>query len=389
MTERLFDDETLSKLQSWGFDVETFRNHAQMLRNGTAGAAANRISGRVEVPPPEAIVRLEELSPEARREFAAMGRDAIRRGAVGVLVLSGGMATRFGGVVKALVPAIDGVTFLELKRRDAERAERAEKRAEGKAEGKVPFMAMSSFATDAAIRTANRAAHGDEGIVFPQFVSVRLTPDGDLFLDAEGAPSRYAPGHGDLTFALRKSGVLERFRDAGGEVLVMSNVDNLLATLDETVLGAHLASGAAITVECVDKDPGDRGGSPALVDGRVQIVEAFRFPEAFDQDAIGVFNTNTLVLDAKAIDRDFDLSWFAVEKEVDGRKAIQFEHLVGELTAFLPTQYIAVPRTGPGARFAPVKDPAELETRRADIRRELETRGIIAAAPVAGDIDAP
>jgi len=379
MTERLFDDETLSKLQSWGFDLEMSRNHAQKLRTGTAGAAANRISGRVEVPPQEAIVRLEELAPEARREFAAMGRDAIHRGAVGVLVLSGGMATRFGGVVKALVPAIDGVNFLELKRRDAERAGE-------KAEGKVPFMAMSSFATDAAIRTANRAAHGDEGIVFPQFVSVRLTPEGDVFLDAEGAPSRYAPGHGDLTFALRQSGVLERFRDAGGELLVMSNVDNLLATLDETVLGAHLASGAAITVECVDKDPGDRGGSPALVDGRVQIVEAFRFPEAFDQDAVGVFNTNTLILDAKAIDRDFDLSWFAVEKEVDGRKAIQFEHLVGELTAFLPTQYLAVPRTGPGARFAPVKDPAELERRRADIRRELEARGIIATT---GEIDAP
>ncbi|MBW2463021.1 MAG: UTP--glucose-1-phosphate uridylyltransferase [Deltaproteobacteria bacterium] len=371
MTERLFDDETLSKLQSWGFDLDTFRNHTQKLRAGTAGAAANRISGPVDVPPGEAIVRLEDLAPGVREELAAKGRDAIRRGAVGVLVLAGGMATRFGGVVKALVPAIDGVNFLELKRRDAERAAQ-------EAGGSVPFMAMTSFATDGAIRTANRTAHGDDGIVFPQFVSVRLTPEGDVFLDADGAPSRYAPGHGDLTFALRKSGVLERFRDAGGEVLVMSNVDNLLATLDETVLGAHLDAGAAITVECVDKDPGDRGGSPALVDGRVQIVEAFRFPETFDQDAIGVFNTNTLILDANAIDRDFDLSWFAVEKEVDGRKAIQFEHLVGELTAFSPTQYIAVPRSGPGARFAPVKDPAELERRRPEIRRELEARGVLA-----------
>jgi len=196
---------------------------------------------------------------------------------------------------------------------------------------------------------------------FPQFVSLRLTPEGDVFSDGDGAPSRYAPGHGDLTFALRRSGALERFRSGGGELLFVSNVDNLPATLDEAVIGAHIASKAAVTVECVAKEPGDKGGAPALFEGRVQIIEAFRFPEDFDQDSIGVFNTNTLVLDAAAIDREFDLSWFAVEKEVSGRPAIQLEHLVGQLTAFLPSHYLRVEREGPSGRFAPVKDPAELE----------------------------
>ena len=42
----------------------------------------------------------------------------------------------------------------------------------------------------------------------------------------------YATGHGDLTFALRASGVLARFRAAGGKILYMSNVDNVAATLD-------------------------------------------------------------------------------------------------------------------------------------------------------------
>lgn len=383
MTERLFDDETLSKLQSWGFDVDIFRNHRGMLREGTAGAAGNRISGQVAAPPREAIVRLEELSAEKRREFAEQGRDAIRRGAVGVLVLAGGMATRFGGVVKALVPAIGDATFLELKRRDAERAG-------AEAGGKVAFLVMSSFATDAALRAAGGESGEDEpaeGTVFPQCISVRLTPEGNVFRDGDGAPSTYAPGHGDLTFALRSSGVLERFRAAGGEILLMSNVDNLLATVDETIIGAHLASGAAMTVECVDKEPGDRGGCPALVDDRVQIVEAFRFPEDFDQDTVGVFNTNTLIFDAAAIDRDFELSWFAVEKEVEGQRAIQFEHLVGELTAFLPTQYVAVPRFGRDARFAPVKDPAELERRRPAIREALEDRGVV--GPREGSEEAP
>ncbi len=208
---------------------------------------------------------------------------------------------------------------------------------------------------------------------------MRLTPQGDLFCEADGSPSRYAPGHGDLTFALRESGVLARFREAGGKVLFMSNVDNLLATVDEAVIGAHLASGAEVTVECVDKEPGDKGGAPALVDGRLEIVESFRFPEGFDQDRIGVFNTNTLLFDAAAIDRDFDLSWFAVEKKVDGRAAIQFEHLVGQLTAFLPSHFLRVDRDGPDGRFAPVKDPDELDRRRPQIRAALEARGILEA----------
>jgi len=47
-----------------------------------------------------------------------------------------------------------------------------------------------------------------------------------------------------------------------------------------------------VTAEVVRKLPGDRGGAPARVDGSLQIVEAFRFPEGFDQDRIDVFNTN-------------------------------------------------------------------------------------------------
>src|SRR6185437_6978046 len=93
--------------------------------------------------------------------------------------------------------------------------------------------------------------------------------------------------------ALRGSGVLARFRAAGGRVLYMSNVDNVAATLDPAVIGAHLASGAAITAEVVRKEPGDRGGAPARVDGTPQIVEAFRFPKGFDQDRLALFNTNT------------------------------------------------------------------------------------------------
>jgi UTP--glucose-1-phosphate uridylyltransferase len=372
MTELVLDDETLSELHSWGFDLATFEKHREKLRSRADLSAENRISGRVEAPPDDAVLSLPKATDPARRALEARGREAIAAGKVGVLILAGGMATRFGGVVKALVPALDDQTFLDLKLRDVRAAAQ-------RCGGRVPLLVMTSFATDAEIRKALADEARDEVPieVFAQHVSLRLTPDGDLFCEEDGSPSRYAPGHGDLTFALRESGALDRFRKAGGELLFMSNVDNLLATVDEAVIGAHLASNKAVTVENVDKEPGDKGGAPALVDGRLEIVEAFRFPEGFDQDRIGVFNTNTLVLDAEAIDREFDLSWFAVDKKVDGRPAIQFEHLVGQLTAFLPSHFIRVERTGREGRFAPVKDPDELERRRPEIRAALEARGIL------------
>ena len=209
---------------------------------------------------------------------------------------------------------------------------------------------------------------------FSQHVSLRLTPEGALFREADGTLSPYATGHGDLSFALRESGILEAFRARGGKLLCMSNVDNLGATLDPAIIGLHIERGLMITAEVVQKDPGDKGGAPARVDGIPQIVEAFRFPAEFNQDTIPVFNTNTLVLDAEAIDRDFALPFYRVEKKVEGRVAIQFERLVGELTAFMPSGFVRVDRDGPDGRFQPAKDPEELARRLSNIEEIVRTR---------------
>jgi hypothetical protein len=103
----------------------------------------------------------------------------------------------------------------------------------------------------------------------------------------------------------------------------MSNVDNLGATLEPAVVGAHLAAGAEMTVEVVERRKGEPGGAPARVGGKLQIVEDFRFPEGFSLDSIPFFNTNTFVLDAAALDGPFELSWFLVRKKVDGQDAIR------------------------------------------------------------------
>jgi UTP--glucose-1-phosphate uridylyltransferase len=381
MQEGAFGDlslgpDTVSLLMRYGFDRPTFELLRQKLaadaQSGRAYDEGNKLRGKVEPPAQGDVRALPELGSAARRELAARGEQAIRAGKVAAVVLAGGMATRFGGVVKAAVEVARGKTFLDLKLADI-RASAA------RAEGRVSTLLMTSFATDADVTRMARAANSPEAPVdtFAQFVSLRLERDGNLFRDARGEVSPYAPGHGDLPFALRRSGALAKLRDAGVTQLYMSNVDNLAATLDPAIIGAHLEAKKPITVEVADKAKGDKGGAPARVDGSLQIVEGFRFPGSFDQDQIPVFNTNTLIFDVAELDRDFPLSWFAVTKEVDGKKVVQFERLVHELTAFLPSQMLGVSREGPDGRFMPVKDPPELTSRRPAIESLLEQRGAL------------
>lgn len=359
-------------LARYGFSRPTFEELRARLMRGEASDASNRLRGLVEPPRVGDVRPLPPLGSDARRELAERGSEAIRAGKVAAVVLAGGMATRFGGVVKAAVEVARSQTFLDLKLADI-RASAA------RALGRVPTYLMTSFATDQEVRRLAEQASTPEAPVatFAQFISLRLNPDGSLFRDAHGQPSPYAPGHGDLPFALRRSGVLAKLREANVSLVYMSNVDNLAATLEPAIIGAHLAAKRAISVEVADKAKGDKGGAPARVDGVLQVVEGFRFPEGFDQDSIPVFNTNSFVIDLAAIDRDFELSWFAVNKEVGGKKAIQFERLVGELSAFLPTNAIQVPREGEDGRFMPVKDPPELEARRAAIVALLARRGAL------------
>ncbi|MCA9603268.1 MAG: UTP--glucose-1-phosphate uridylyltransferase, partial [Myxococcales bacterium] len=213
------DRATAETLERYGFGALPYDRLCAELRSGTA--SSNHVTGTVEVPLPGDITALPAMGTDARRELETAGLESMRRGEVGVVVLAGGMATRFGGVVKALAPAVDGHTFLELKVRDVAHVA-------GRAGATVPVYLMTSFATDERIREeAARLSSAATPIdCFAQFVSMRVTPNGELHRDVTGAASLYAPGHGDLPFALRRSHVLSRFRAAGGKYLFMSNVDN-------------------------------------------------------------------------------------------------------------------------------------------------------------------
>lgn len=362
MKEEL-DPGTRAICDRYGLDADLLAQHRAALARGELSRASNVVTGTVEPPRPSDLTPLPAAGTPAHGEAAARGLRALAAGEVAQIVLTGGMATRFGGVVKGVVEVLDGRSFLELKL--GATAELAAAVGAG-----IPIALLTSFATDEAVRAHVSERGLGRPHVFHQFVSLRLRPDGSLWRGADGRASPYAPGHGDLFEALRRSGTLDLLRADGVRHVTVSNVDNLGARVDPAVLGIHVELGRPLTVEVARKE-GDLGGAPVRVDGRLQLLEGPRFPPSFDQSTVQVFNTNTAVFAVDALGRDYDLTWLVVEKDVDERVAIQLERVYHEASRELETTYLEVPRTGPRGRFFPIKTPDDLERERDALRRML------------------
>ncbi len=364
-------DQQNEFLARYGFDEELFRSWQSAVGEGRMSKANNAVTGELLTPPPGTISNLPAGSSKANKELFELGRAAIARGELGVVILNGGMATRFGGVVKGVVPVLgDDRSFLGLGIEDVLGQQK-------ECGGRIPVFLMNSFATDEKTKE-HFAAHDNfqadpEQIThFTQFVSLRLDQKGEIFRLDNGDVSPYGPGHGDFAQALRDSGALRKFLAGGGKYLLARNVDNLGARVDPVILGHHIQAGVDATFEVAPKWPGDVGGSPFLYDGRTQLVEQVRYPEGFDPNIVDVFNTNTATFTASALDREFELGRYFVEKKVEDRPAVQIEHLIGELTAHLSTSFLQVRRNGRETRFLPIKAPDDLDAARDEIREMFD-----------------
>ncbi len=377
--------QMLTHLRQRGFDRDRLLGWASEMHLGQA--SRNLLRGTLAPVPLSSMAQLPVTDSNEYAWLRRVGEEAIARGELAVCVLAGGMATRMGGVVKALVELAPGFTFLDVAL--------GERRVIREQLGRAPSLwLMTSQPTNGPIRAALKE-RGDPTDVntFEQFVSLRLTEEGDLFIDEEaatdgqpceqraseqpastGLPSVYATGHGDLPDALRASGLLETFVSRGGRYVWISNLDNLGARVDPAILGQHIESAAPLTVEVVDKIPGDTGGGPVTLDGKAIIAEHFRVPSSFDMNAVPVFNTNTFIVDAQKL-ATFELAWTYVEvrKRVQTsqqeRVAVQFERLLGEMTMAIPPRMQRVSRAGEASRFLGMKTHADMDRERSMIAK--------------------
>ncbi len=376
-TLKTLDPDVQKRLDGAGFDPAHFLALAATLHEGdpaTRRQTRNSVKGKVEAPKPGEVAK---LPPEGSPEYEALrarGDAVLRAGELAFCTMAGGMATRMGGIVKALAEVIPGHSFLQMRL--------AENRTATKTAGRpVPLWLMTSEATHedivAALAKEKAPAHV---AAFRQNLSLRLNPDASLFKGDDGQPSEHATGHGDLVDALRRSTLLHKFVAGGGKYVWVTNVDNLGASIDAAVLGHFVtAADKGIDAQCeVCRKEGDKGGIPVHAEGKLQVVEEFRLPADFDPATVDVFNTNTFLVRADPLlHKPFTWTYFEVEKKVDGRPAIQFERLLQEISAQLPCTYLEVSRDGASSRFLPVKDFDELAKRRTNIEVVARARGMV------------
>jgi len=160
----------------------------------------------------------------------------------------------------------------------------------------------------------------------------------------------------------------DRLRGRGVDHLLISNIDNLGASLDLAVLEA-VDAGFQASVEVVAR---------AEVRGRPVIIEGMRLPAGCDPDTFEFFNTNTIWVTTGALEAPLALSWIPVRRELmwpDGGliEAIQFEQLIGQLTEFMRSAYLVVDRA---QRFLPIKTRAELKAARERIEDLVRRTGL-------------
>ncbi len=350
-------------LKKYNYDEKLFGNLRKKYLAGEFSDKNNILKAKIE-PPEDAEFFNPKNDISQNEKLKNLGADTIKNGKLGVVIVNGGMATRFGGVVKGIVEVYDGKSFLQIKLEQI-------KKVNQKYNVSIPIYLMNSYATEEATleHLKKNSWFGLENSIkcFSQFIAKRLNTDGS-FVTPENE-SYYGPGHGDFIFAFSQSGYLADFINSGGEHIWYSNVDNLGATVDKLIFGYHIYKNSEMTVELAQKYPGDKGGAPAGVDGHLEIVEQFKFPADFNQDLISVFNTATYIFKAKALNKKFELPFYYVEKKIGDKKVIQFERLAGDLSLFLKTKYIVVNRE---ERFFPIKTPQDLENSRAKLKKRFE-----------------
>ncbi len=425
-----------SLLEVYGFDRSGHEEIQANMRAGRIGLAQNRLAVNVTITDvaPEDV--FDGRRPLDKRHRDA-GAEAIRCGEVAVVSLAGGVGSRWtkgAGVVKALNPfaRLGGRhrSFIEVHLAKSLRA--------GREFGtELPHVITTSYlthdATEAYLQMERNYGYPGPVLLSPgRSIGLRMIPmERDLrfaweempqqMLDEQaqkmrqsvraaligwvkqaGEGSNYTDnlpmqclhpvGHWYEIPNMLRNGVLARLLAERPRLrhLMVHNIDTVGADVDPALLGLHIASGAAMTTEVIERFIEDRGGGLARVDGRPRLVEGLALPGEEIESRLSFYNSNTIWIDIDRVLDVFGLTRGDLGNESKLRRAVrtvaarmptyitlkdvkkrwgkgqedvfpvaQFEKLWGDMTALpeLKCAYVAVPRV----RGQQLKEPAQLD----------------------------
>jgi UTP--glucose-1-phosphate uridylyltransferase len=259
-----------------------------------------------------------------------------------VLKLNGGLGTTMGCIgPKSAIEVRDNMTFLDLTVRQIEHLNTSN------GDIDVPLILMNSFNTDTKTRTIlQKYSRHKVSIVtfnqsrYPRINSETLMPvpgqalngcksstpigryrrasspnsvdSASSLADLDEQSGWYPPGHGDLYSSLDQSGLLNDLLANGKDILFISNIDNLGATVDTNILDYMLSEDIHFVMEVTDKTRNDiKGGTLIEYEGQMKLLEIAQVPPEHIKDFTSVkkfkiFNTNNIWVNLRALRKLLD-----------------------------------------------------------------------------------
>ncbi len=344
--------------------IPAFRHYFSLLESGETGKIHE-----------QAIAPLSHNEIPALEQIAGRPTDTSNPVKKTVMIkLNGGLGTSMGlSGPKFRIPVRENKNFLDITLEQL----RVIKERTG---ATIPLVLMDSFntrdSTVAYIEEQSRSVpiHTFLQHRFPKVLKESLEP-------AEWTGDRKyewnPPGHGDIYGALYSSGLLRKLIDEGYRYAMVSNVDNLGATLDVRLLSYFADSGSPFLMEVVRRTAmHKKGGHLARrnSDDRLILREIAQCPES-DLDSFQdirkywCFNSNNIWLDLEAVysaleQNDGFLALpmicnekYLVPKNTDTPRVYQIETAMGAaISSFAESKAIQVPV----GRFLPVKRSPDL-----------------------------
>jgi UTP--glucose-1-phosphate uridylyltransferase len=305
-------------------------------------------------PPRDRIVRYSDLKDPSADSHKLLSKLAI-------LKLNGGLGTTMGLTIpKSAITVKNGKNFLDLVIKQTKHLHK-------KYNVEIPVILMNSFNTE---RTTDKIIFRYDGVrKFSQSMFPRISSETLLPVSGEYGPrGMYPPGHGDLFYSIKKSGMLDSLLADGYEYLFVSNIDNLAATVDLRLLEYFAENNLEFLMEVTNKTRADvKGGTLIEYDGALRLLEIAQVPSSKKSEFTSVrkfkiFNTNSVWIDLRALRErlvagTFELDIIENKKTLEDETVVQLETAIGSAIKFFPNSCgVIVPRS----RFLPVKTCSDL-----------------------------
>ncbi len=262
-------------------DKVDFAQLARLTSGADTGLNWTELAQRAEAPP---AVRLDRQHAQCSSDEAlAEGKQALRSGRVGMILVAGGQGTRLGfDQPKGMFP-IGPLSQRTLFQMHCDRLLAVMKRFGTS----IPMYVMTSPATDAQTRAyfqqqARCGLNADQLVIFCQGTMPAVdAKTGKALLASKHSLALSPDGHGGLIEALDKHGCLKHALQRGIDLLYYAQVDNPLAELcDAELIGYHVLSGSQLTTQVVKKRfAKEKVGNVVRIDGKVQIIEYSDLPD--------------------------------------------------------------------------------------------------------------